>query len=87
MTADPAPAALAHDARNALTVAHARLQRLRRKTDRGELDCAAFLAELDDACLSIRRAVALVDALETTAAAMPLLAGQVVCSAPRHAAD
>ena len=70
----PGAAALAHDARGALTVAHARLQMLHRRTDQGAVDCAAFLVELDEACLAIRRAVALVDALEATAAVLPLLA-------------
>ena len=78
---------LADDARNALTVAHGRLQMLRRKTDRGEVDDAAAVVEMEGVCLSIRRAVALLDALEATAAALPLMAGLPVASAPRATDD
>ena len=57
-------APLAVEARDALTVAQGRVQLLRRRIDRGKLDCARFLTDLDDVCLRIRRAVTMVDAIE-----------------------
>ena len=63
-------APLAVGARNTLTIALGRLQLLRRRTARGEVDCARYLADLDDVCLGIRRAVAMVDALEDEVAAL-----------------
>ena len=58
------------EARNAVTIAHGRLQLLRRLADRGEVDYAPLLTEPGDVCLHIPWAVAMVDAVEDEAGAL-----------------
>ena len=62
-----AAAALAHDARNAITGTLGRIQLLRRQAERGDADPARLLAALADAETRLRRLAALIDALEDAA--------------------
>jgi nitrogen-specific signal transduction histidine kinase len=55
---------LAHDARNALAGVLGRLQLLRRRAERGQVDPALIATALVDAEARLRRLTALIDALE-----------------------
>jgi hypothetical protein len=61
------PAAAARAARNALTVAHGRLELLDRRLGRGDVDPSALLSALAEARAQIRRAADCVNALERAA--------------------
>jgi hypothetical protein len=71
MTAHPTfpsdPADLAHDARNALASVMGRIQLLGRQAERGQIDPDHLRTVLSEAQTHLRRAVALVDAIEDAA--------------------
>jgi hypothetical protein len=68
MPADNEASDLAHDARNALAVAQGRLQLMRRRGDRGPVDAARMVDDLDLVLEPLRRLGHLVDALERAVA-------------------
>ena len=68
MPPDPAVAALAHEARNALTCAQGRLELIRHRVRRADLADAQIADDLETVLGRLRRLGALVNALEAAGA-------------------
>lgn len=78
--ADPADR-VAHQAFNALTVVRGRVQLMRHRWSRDDVDCARDLAELEAVEAEIDRAVALLDALVADAIVVVEPAGDAFADA------